>query len=213
MFQAMPLLARLAAEAEGMQVGPGLLLLPLLNPVIVAEETATLDWLTGGNAIIGLGLGYRAEEFDPYKRMMGRQVASDAFLRALARHDPSPILSVYAARKEDVESFRALGAIAKRQGSWEESKSYYERAVALDPLRPDLRLDLASVLLTTRDLNGALETIDRHDPARPLRDHRGARRRGRLRRQHAGGLYDRDDDPRRWRHRAIVVSAAGAVRA
>ena len=55
MFQAMPLLARLAAEAEGMMLGPGLLLLPLLNPVIVAEETATLDWLTGGNAIIGLG--------------------------------------------------------------------------------------------------------------------------------------------------------------
>ena len=35
MFQAMPLLARLAAEAQGMQVGPGLLLLPLLNPVIM----------------------------------------------------------------------------------------------------------------------------------------------------------------------------------
>src|SRR5215468_4845854 len=39
-------------------------MLPLLNPVIVAEECATLDWLTGGNAIIGLGLGYRQEEFD-----------------------------------------------------------------------------------------------------------------------------------------------------
>lgn len=52
MFQAMPLLARLASEAEGMRLGPGLLLLPLLNPVVVAEETATLDWLTGGNAII-----------------------------------------------------------------------------------------------------------------------------------------------------------------
>jgi glycosyltransferase involved in cell wall biosynthesis len=51
---------------------------------------------------------YRAEEFDPYKRMMGRQVASDAFLRALARHDPSSSLSVYAARREDVDGFRAL---------------------------------------------------------------------------------------------------------
>ena len=45
MFRAMPLLSRLAAEAKGMRLGPGLLLLPLLNPVIVAEETATLDWL------------------------------------------------------------------------------------------------------------------------------------------------------------------------
>ena len=70
MFQAMPLLARLAAEAEGMQLGPGLLLLPLLNPVIVAEETATLDWLCGGNAIIGLGLGYRQEEFEFDRRAL-----------------------------------------------------------------------------------------------------------------------------------------------
>src|SRR5260370_41892805 len=59
MFQAMPLLARLAAEAEGMQVGPGLLLLPLRNPGIVAEETATLAWLCEGNAMIGLGRGCR----------------------------------------------------------------------------------------------------------------------------------------------------------
>lgn len=51
---------------------------------------------------------YRADEFDPYKRMMGRQVASDAFLRALARYDPSTSFSVYAARKEDVDRFREL---------------------------------------------------------------------------------------------------------
>ena len=87
MFQAMPLLARLAAEAEGMQLGPGLLLLPLLNPVIVAEETATLDWLCGGRAIIGLGLGYRPEEFDsigvprtrtPYRSRTPRSASSTA---------------------------------------------------------------------------------------------------------------------------------------
>src|SRR6478672_519226 len=76
MFQAMPLLARLAAEAQGMRLGPGLLLLPLLNPVIVAEECATLDWMCGGKAIIGLGLGYRKEEFDsigvPFKERVPR---------------------------------------------------------------------------------------------------------------------------------------------
>src|ERR1700751_5768709 len=64
MFQAMPLLSRLAAEAQGMKIGPGLLLLPLLNPVIVAEECATLDWLTGGKAIIGFGLRYCKKEIE-----------------------------------------------------------------------------------------------------------------------------------------------------
>src|SRR5260221_13472006 len=91
MFQAMPLLARLAAEAQGMRLGPGLLLLPLLNPVVVAEETATLDWLTGGNAIIGLGLGYRQEEFDsigvPFKERVPRFVEAVEVIRKLWRDD------------------------------------------------------------------------------------------------------------------------------
>jgi alkanesulfonate monooxygenase SsuD/methylene tetrahydromethanopterin reductase-like flavin-dependent oxidoreductase (luciferase family) len=91
MFQAMPLLARLASEAEGMRLGPGLLLLPLLNPVIVAEETATLDWLTNGNAIIGLGLGYRQEEFDsigvPIKERVPRFVEAVEVIRKLWRDD------------------------------------------------------------------------------------------------------------------------------
>ena len=91
MFQAMPLLARLASEAEGMRLGPGLLLLPLLNPVVVAEETATLDWLTGGNAIIGLGLGYRQEEFDsigiPFKERVPRFIEGVEVIRKLWRDD------------------------------------------------------------------------------------------------------------------------------
>jgi alkanesulfonate monooxygenase SsuD/methylene tetrahydromethanopterin reductase-like flavin-dependent oxidoreductase (luciferase family) len=91
MFQAMPLLARLAAEAQGMRLGPGLLLLPLLNPVVVAEETATLDWLTGGNAIIGLGLGYRQEEFDsigvPFKERVPRFAEGVEVIRKMWRDD------------------------------------------------------------------------------------------------------------------------------
>ena len=87
MFQAMPLLARLAAEAGGMKIGPGLLLLPLLNPVVVAEEAATLDWITGGNCILGLGLGYRHEEFDsigvPFKERVPRFVESLDVIRKL----------------------------------------------------------------------------------------------------------------------------------
>src|SRR5262249_24889876 len=91
MLQAMPLLARLAAEAQGMQLGPGLLLLPLLNPVVVAEECATLDWLCDGNAIIGLGLGYRPEEFDsigvPMKERVPRFVEGVELIRKLWRDD------------------------------------------------------------------------------------------------------------------------------
>lgn len=62
MLQPVPLLARLAAEAGDMRVGAGILLLPLLNPVEVAEAAATLDVLTGGRFVLGVGLGYRDVE-------------------------------------------------------------------------------------------------------------------------------------------------------
>jgi alkanesulfonate monooxygenase SsuD/methylene tetrahydromethanopterin reductase-like flavin-dependent oxidoreductase (luciferase family) len=62
MLQSVPLLARLAAETGDMRVGAGILLLPLLNPVEVAEQAATLDVVTGGRFVLGVGLGYRAEE-------------------------------------------------------------------------------------------------------------------------------------------------------
>jgi alkanesulfonate monooxygenase SsuD/methylene tetrahydromethanopterin reductase-like flavin-dependent oxidoreductase (luciferase family) len=62
MLQSMPLLGRVAAEARGMTVGTGILLLTLLNPVEAAENAATLDVLTGGRFVLGVGLGYREEE-------------------------------------------------------------------------------------------------------------------------------------------------------
>ena len=63
-FQPFPVLARLAAEAGPMDLGTGVLLTPLLNPVQVAEDVATLDHICQGRFIFGIGLGYRAEEFE-----------------------------------------------------------------------------------------------------------------------------------------------------
>jgi alkanesulfonate monooxygenase SsuD/methylene tetrahydromethanopterin reductase-like flavin-dependent oxidoreductase (luciferase family) len=59
-------LTRLAHEAGDMHVGIGLLLLPLLNPVEVAENVASLDVVTGGRLILGLGIGYRQVEYDAF---------------------------------------------------------------------------------------------------------------------------------------------------
>ena len=63
MFQTNPLLGHLVNEAEGMQIGPGVLLLSMMNPVLAAEEAATIDWLSNGNYVLCAGLGYRPEEF------------------------------------------------------------------------------------------------------------------------------------------------------
>jgi alkanesulfonate monooxygenase SsuD/methylene tetrahydromethanopterin reductase-like flavin-dependent oxidoreductase (luciferase family) len=63
MFQTMPLLGQIADDAAGMQIGPGVLLLSMMNPVLAAEEGATIDWLCGGNYVLAAGLGYRDAEF------------------------------------------------------------------------------------------------------------------------------------------------------
>jgi alkanesulfonate monooxygenase SsuD/methylene tetrahydromethanopterin reductase-like flavin-dependent oxidoreductase (luciferase family) len=66
MMQITPVMAYVAAHAQGMTIGPNILILPPLNPVHVAEEAATLDVLTGGNYILGIGLGYRPQEFTAF---------------------------------------------------------------------------------------------------------------------------------------------------
>ncbi len=66
MPQPMPLMAWLLREAEGMTIGPNIRILPLLNPVMVAEEAATFDLLSGGRYVLGVGLGYRETEFTAF---------------------------------------------------------------------------------------------------------------------------------------------------
>ena len=74
-FPLLPLLQRLAAEADGLWVGTNLILLPLHNPVEVAEIGAFLDVITGGRFLLGVGLGYRAEEFAIFGVPMAERVS------------------------------------------------------------------------------------------------------------------------------------------
>lgn len=75
MFQPLPFLARAAAEAGPMEIGFGILLLALHNPVAVAEQTATLDVITGGRLVVGVGLGYREQEFAAFGVPKGARAA------------------------------------------------------------------------------------------------------------------------------------------
>jgi alkanesulfonate monooxygenase SsuD/methylene tetrahydromethanopterin reductase-like flavin-dependent oxidoreductase (luciferase family) len=91
MFQPMPLLGHLAADAEGMTLGTNILVLPLLNPVQVAEEAATLDYITGGRFVLGVGLGYREAEDHafaiPRADKPGRLAEAVTLIRRLFRED------------------------------------------------------------------------------------------------------------------------------
>jgi probable F420-dependent oxidoreductase len=57
-------LAYLAARTQRIRLGSGVLILPLRNPFHVAQAWATLQHLSGGRAVLGVGSGWMAEEFD-----------------------------------------------------------------------------------------------------------------------------------------------------
>jgi alkanesulfonate monooxygenase SsuD/methylene tetrahydromethanopterin reductase-like flavin-dependent oxidoreductase (luciferase family) len=59
-------LSRLITETGDMELGAGILVLPLLNPVDVAETYGSIDVLSGGRLILGVGLGYRRAEFEAF---------------------------------------------------------------------------------------------------------------------------------------------------
>jgi luciferase family oxidoreductase group 1 len=54
----------LASKTERIRVGSAVVVLPLHHPLIVAEEIATADILSGGRLDVGLGRGYQPYEFE-----------------------------------------------------------------------------------------------------------------------------------------------------
>ncbi len=62
--QPFQMLARLAPETGSMRLLTGILLLPLHNPLQVAEDAATLDHVSKGRFVLGVGLGYRDTELE-----------------------------------------------------------------------------------------------------------------------------------------------------
>ena len=65
-LQSIPLLARLAPESGDMRLVLGVLLLPLFSPTEVAESVASLDVISGGRVVFGIGLGYRDVEYEAF---------------------------------------------------------------------------------------------------------------------------------------------------
>jgi alkanesulfonate monooxygenase SsuD/methylene tetrahydromethanopterin reductase-like flavin-dependent oxidoreductase (luciferase family) len=53
-----------AARTTRLRIGTAVVVLPLHNPILVAEELAMLDVLSGGRLEVGIGSGYQRQEFD-----------------------------------------------------------------------------------------------------------------------------------------------------
>jgi alkanesulfonate monooxygenase SsuD/methylene tetrahydromethanopterin reductase-like flavin-dependent oxidoreductase (luciferase family) len=62
--------AAIGARTRRMRIGTNLMILPLHDPIRVAEDTATLSLLTGGRFDLGVGIGYRQDEFEAFGRAL-----------------------------------------------------------------------------------------------------------------------------------------------
>jgi alkanesulfonate monooxygenase len=62
-LEPMALLSALAGVTRTIKLGTMVLVLPLRNPAYFAKEWATLDLLSGGRTILGVGVGWHEEEF------------------------------------------------------------------------------------------------------------------------------------------------------
>jgi alkanesulfonate monooxygenase SsuD/methylene tetrahydromethanopterin reductase-like flavin-dependent oxidoreductase (luciferase family) len=60
--------AAIGARTSAMRIGTNLMILPLHNPIRIAEDAATLSLLTGGRFDLGVGIGYREDEFRAFGR-------------------------------------------------------------------------------------------------------------------------------------------------
>ena len=91
MLAPVPLLSYLLRDAEGMTIGTNILIMPLLHPVHVAEDAVTLDLMSGGRYVLGIGVGYRDAEFQtfnvPLNERAQRMEASITIMRRLWTED------------------------------------------------------------------------------------------------------------------------------
>lgn len=52
----------IASKTSRVRLGTSVLVMPYLHPMVLAKELATLDWLSGGRLVVGLGVGSLPQE-------------------------------------------------------------------------------------------------------------------------------------------------------
>ena len=91
-LDALTVLGWVAAVTRRVRLGTSILVLPMRHPLAVAKAVATLDHLSGGRMILGVGAGWLAEEFallgQPFRDRGRRTVEAVRLLKACWSDDP-----------------------------------------------------------------------------------------------------------------------------
>lgn len=84
-------LAAAASRTNEIGLGTAIMIAPFYDPIKLAEDTATIDQLSNGRLTVGLGLGYRDEEFEgfnvPKEERVQRLKETTAFLKRAWQRD------------------------------------------------------------------------------------------------------------------------------
>jgi Coenzyme F420-dependent N5,N10-methylene tetrahydromethanopterin reductase and related flavin-dependent oxidoreductases len=62
----LPIAAAIEERTKRIHIGTAVMLLPFHNPVLVAEDGATIDIISNGRFQLGVGIGYKVEEFESF---------------------------------------------------------------------------------------------------------------------------------------------------
>ena len=80
------------ALTKKLRLATGMMILPQRHPLYVAKQMATLDVLSGGRAVLGVGIGWLEEEFEalgiPFKERAARTDESIRAIRSLWSENP-----------------------------------------------------------------------------------------------------------------------------
>lgn len=80
-------LAYIAAHTKTIRLGTGIIILPQRNPLVLAKELTSVDVVSNGRLIFGLGIGYLKPEFDalgiPFDKKGARSMDYLAAMKAV----------------------------------------------------------------------------------------------------------------------------------
>lgn len=79
-------MAFVAGHTRRIKLATGILILPQHNPIVVAKQIASLDHMTEGRVILGVGVGWLREEFEALGASFdGRGAVTDEYIQVLRR--------------------------------------------------------------------------------------------------------------------------------
>ncbi len=151
----------LSAHTRRVRLGTGIIILPQRNPLVLAKELASLDVLSGGRLIFGIGAGYLEPEFRalgvPFK---DRGARTDDYLAAMQAiwTQPKPVYHGHFVSFEHVQAHpqRAIPVVVGGH-----STAAYRRAIERGNGWFGWSLDIDDAAKALDDLAEALKRYDR----------------------------------------------------